>query len=207
MTTHNTMKEIIETSLFNSSSIYKTRFSVLSHYFSTLGNGISLEKGYLFSDVEVVNNLSEEKRLEIFTKKHERIFQSIGVDINSEFALESFKENLEESTHYLENYNKEPDFPCLYGWTNTENYQPFREFINCKNKGFEEEMCYFYKTIKDFNVEEFLNEIKRTTAKKDARKLSETISRINNLKEWQKNLHVLRDVFPFLSMKEKINKF
>jgi len=48
-----------------------------------------------------------------------------------------------------DNYNKDPAKCIVYCWSDDDRFQPFRQYRGCQEPGFEEEVEYFVKCIKE----------------------------------------------------------
>jgi hypothetical protein len=66
-----------------------------------------------------------------------------GIELNLKLK---FKENYDCQEVYQ--FPEPTPFLYMYPWTTTERYQPFRDYVGCKDVGFKESVDYFLQCLK-----------------------------------------------------------
>lgn len=189
-----TVKEYIEESLFIYSSIYDSKAAVLSHLFTSIGNGIDLDiNGYL----PINNHPSMIKNPEKFLwDKEVSLAKSIGIFQGTIQEQHKFLRNVKKGLMYKAAYLTEPNFITLYP---TETL-PFLKYKGCKCPDLNDHILYFI---------DFVNKMKESdiTVENVYPFLSEKLIEVNgnvyqkelgiykkSLKVWKRNIHRLKDI-------------
>lgn len=191
------MRRWVETSLYYHHSIFPDRFSVLSHLFTALGNGIELVDGYLISDYPHPDeDLDGERCFQEYTE-FEKVF--FGVTPTERDKVSYLSEAGSWRSRYLILLPKTVN---LYPWSNNPEFQPFRKFVGCKNPGFQEEVEYFIgvvRTLNDLRIKQIylagMRNYWDTFIMINPEYVQEETERwLKDVNDWIKNIHIVEEV-------------
>lgn len=204
----NTIEYFVKQQLAMHSTIFKTRFDVLSHMFATSGNGIELDRYGFIANVDDFPNVQQMSpdELRYFLVKRSGGMKPLIRDHMStrELAATVFKVSIQEirdCVHFEEYYHTEPSYVNVYAWSDNEEFRPYMKIAACIAPDFEEQVEYFMSVIKNtdpnsLTVDDYHKYIRHGMPMHDSSHIgfyqNEHDLNMKDLVNWKNNLHIMR---------------